>query len=305
MGQVRARASEGVPQMGDRAGHGAPVPARRRRSPHGGALMDFWVTLVGLLRRKRVLIPAVLVALTTGSLVYLATPTTYVSDTTMVLTTTPYGGTESQDPDSPTDLTNPMLNFSDSLRTTAGILISSMNTEAVEEQLGVRKPARLFVDDGRTNPDLLGLNGPFLYVVATSPSPEEAARIVDEAQQLMREKLAGWQSQLNAPQRTYISIADVVQPVAPDADRAKAVKLGVIALVLGFLIVWDIAYLLQRSRRGRRARPPGTEAAQEPALFPWPVVNGRKRPPDGAVRVPDLVLSSGDARGRTDPHERE
>ena len=60
--------------------------------------MEFWTTIVGLLRRKRVIIPAVLVAVTLGALAYLGTPNTYTARTTMVLTTTEYGGTESQDP---------------------------------------------------------------------------------------------------------------------------------------------------------------------------------------------------------------
>ena len=63
--------------------------------------MEFWITIVGLLRRKRVIIPAVLVAAALGAAAYLGTPVTYVSSTTMILTTTEYGGTESQDPATP------------------------------------------------------------------------------------------------------------------------------------------------------------------------------------------------------------
>jgi hypothetical protein len=216
--------------------------------------MEFWITLVGLLRRKRVLIPAVLVAVTFGAVAYLGTPVTYVSSTTMVLTTTQYGGTESQDPASPTQLTNPMLSFSDSLRTTSAILISSMNTDEVLKQLGVERPTQLYVNDGRTNPELLGLNGPFLYIVAHSPSPDEAKRVVVGAQKLMRQKLVDWQSSLNAPERTYVTIADVVPPSAPKADKARATKLGLMAFVLGFLLSWGIAYLGHQFQARRRAR---------------------------------------------------
>ena len=98
--------------------------------------MEFWITVVGLLRRGRVVIPAVLVAATCGATAFAATPVRYVSSTTMVLTTTEFGGTESQDPANPTDLTNPMLNFSESLRTTSAILIEGMNTGASRQQLG-------------------------------------------------------------------------------------------------------------------------------------------------------------------------
>jgi hypothetical protein len=260
--------------------------------------MEYWITVVGLLRRKRVLIPAVLVAVTLGAVAYVSTPVTYVSSTTMVLTTTQYGGTESQDPASPTQLTNPMLNFNDSLRTTTAILISSMNTANVSKQLGVTKPTQLYVNDGRTNPDLLGLNGPFLYIVAYSPSPDEAKRVVVEAQKLMRQKLVDWQSSLNAPERTYVSIADVVPPGAPKTDTARATKLGLMALVLGFLLTWGIAYLTHQFLARRRTR----EAAQvvvETAPPPAPDPDAFHARP--APRSPVIVLS--DDEEDTEPAE--
>src|SRR3954447_14850486 len=146
--------------------------------------MNFWSTILGLVRRKRVIIPALLVALVLGFVAYSGTPPTYVSSTTMILTTTAYGGTESQDPTQPTDLTNPMLNFNDSLRTTSAILIEAMGTKDVARELGVLPPTQMVVDDGRSNPSLLGLNGPFLFIKATSPSSQEAERIVHEAEKL-------------------------------------------------------------------------------------------------------------------------
>ena len=134
--------------------------------------MEFWITIVGLMRRKRVIVPALLVAAALGAAAYLSTPVTYVSSTTMVLTTTEYGGTESQDPTKPTELTNPMLNFNDSLKTTSAILIEAMNTRRVASGSGAGGRTTLVVDDGRTNPNLLGLNGPFLYIVGRSTSPD-------------------------------------------------------------------------------------------------------------------------------------
>ena len=70
----------------------------------------------------------------------------------MVLTTTQYGGTESQDPASPTELTNPMLNFNESVKTTSAILIEAMNTKPVATQLGALGPTRLVINDGRPTP---------------------------------------------------------------------------------------------------------------------------------------------------------
>jgi hypothetical protein len=242
--------------------------------------MEFWITIVGLVRRKGVIIPAALVALALGAVAYLGTPNTYVSSTTMVLTTTQYGGSESQDPTKPTDLTNPMLNFNESLRTTSAILIEAMNTKGVKEQLGAAGPTTLVVNDGRTNPDLIGLNGPFLYIVGQSTSSDDAERVVAEAQTLMREKLHEWQRELNAPEKTYVSLVDVVPPTTPEAGRGKATKLGLMAFIFGFLLSMGIGYFGIQVRARRRTRATAAPAAADATR---PLGEGRER---GRVRRP-------------------
>lgn len=222
--------------------------------------MDFWITIVGLLRRRRVVVPAVLMALTLGAGAYAATAKTYVSSTTMVLTTTEFGGTESGDPTAPTELTNPLLNFSDSLRTTSAILIQAMNSEAVAARIGVHKPTKLVVDDGRSNPDLLGLDGPFLFILVQSTSPEETASLVKEAQVEMRKTLTQWQHSLGAPSKTYVALIDVVPPTPPEVDQSRAIKLGVIAAIYGFALIVGLAYVGQR-RRARKGAGAATESA--------------------------------------------
>jgi hypothetical protein len=217
--------------------------------------MEFWSTIVGLLRRPVVIIPAVLAALTLGILAWSGTPKTYVSSATMVITTTEYGGSESQNPDDPTELTNPMLNFNASLQTTSAILIQTMATNDVLEQLGADKPTtRLIVNDGRTNPELLGLNGPFLYIEGRSISADDALRVVKDAQKVMQQKLNQWQRDLNAPEKTYVSLVDVVPPTPPRADAGRAMKLAVLASLFGFVLCVGIAYFAHQFRARRRAR---------------------------------------------------
>ena len=154
--------------------------------------MEFWVTIAGLMRRRRVIIPALLVAAALGAAMYVTTPVTYVSSTTMILTTTEYGGTQSQDPATPSDLINPMLYFNDSLKTTSAILIEAMNTKDVATQLGADGPHRRSTSTtaGRTRTSS-ALNGPFLYIVGQSTSPDDAKDVVHRAQVMMREKLRG------------------------------------------------------------------------------------------------------------------
>ena len=125
------------------------------------------------------------------------------------------------------------------------------------------------VNDGRTNPNLLGSNGPFLYIVGRSGSSAETERVVAEAQKLMQKQLLELQNALNAPEKTYVSLVNVVAPSAPEADASRATKLGLMAAGFCFVLTIGIAYFGQRFRARRRARaavraavagpPPGTD----------------------------------------------
>ncbi len=226
---------------------------------------------------------------------YVTTPVTYVSSTTMILTTTEYGGTQSQDPATPSDLINPMLYFNDSLKTTSAILIEAMNTKDVATQLGASGRTTLRVDDGRTNPNLLGLNGPFLYIVGESTSPAEAERVVQEAQTLMREKLRDWQSALRAPERTFVTLVDVVPPSTPEPNRGRATKLGLMAFIFGLGLSLAIAYLRHRTRDRRRARAVAPAFGRRPAAVGGP---SQSTPRLASVALPGPGSGRGGRRSR-------
>jgi hypothetical protein len=230
------------------------------------------------------MVAALVVAGTLGVLIYVSTPDVYESSTTMVLTTTEYGGTLSQDPSQPTALTNPMLNFNDSLRTTSAILIQAMGTKDVARELGVIPPTQMVVDDGRSNPSLLGLNGPFLFIKATSPSSQEAERIVHEAEKLVQRKLHEWQAALHAPDRTYVNLVSVVSPTAPVAQRGQATKLAMMAAVFGFAISLGVAYVPHWIGTRRRARAARAESA--PKSKQQRGRAGRLRPSTSPVDAP-------------------
>ncbi len=245
--------------------------------------MEFWSTIAGLLRRPKVMVPSILVALTLGALAFMGTPVTYVSKTTMVLTTTEYGGSQSLNPNEPTPLSNPILNFNSSLSTTSGILIQSITTKEGLTELGARTgPTRIIVNDGRTNPELLGLNGPFLYVEGrSSASKDEALGVVVEAQKMLRKKLNEFQKDLNAPENTYVSLIDVVSPTAPVVDASRPIRLGGLTFILGFLFCFGIAYF-RHVRRGRqRAKGTAAPAARRPTIQPPPGTAAT----DGGARV--------------------
>lgn len=250
--------------------------------------MEFWTKILVLLRSRRVILPALVVALAMGAAVYHSTPKVYSSSTTMVLTTAAYGGTESLDPTKPTGLTNPMLNFSDSLRTTTAILISAMGTRQVTEQLGATHPGTsLTVNDGRTNPELLGVNGPFLYLEARSRSGADAHQMVLDAQELTRQKLATWQSELNAPAKTFVNLVDVVPPTTPQPGSGRAIKLGVMAFLFGLSLCVGIAYFAGQIRTRRRAKTSAAPAEVDSTPEPEP------RPFAPAPAPDPLVLLNG------------
>ena len=183
-----------------------------------------------------------------------------------------------------------MLNFNDSLTTTSAILIEAMNTRAVDRQLGVTRIHPAGRRRRSDQPDLLGLNGPFLYIVGQSTSPAEAKRVVLEAQKLMREKLR-WLAalaerpgeDLRRPRRASCP------PRAPQPDRARGVKSALLAFVFGFLLSMGIAYFRDKSRT-RASRSHCRCAGPAADLAP----PSDSRPAPGADRPADV-----DARSET------
>jgi hypothetical protein len=232
--------------------------------------MDFWKAILGLARRKLIMIPLLGSTIAVGLAGYSLTPLHYVSSTTMVLVPPAKGGTLSQDPTKPTDLTNPMLNFSNNLKTASSILIQAINTPEVAVALGVVKhgPTQLTVDDGRTNPELLDSNGPFIYVVGDSTSRPEAMDVVLRAQARLRQELVDRQKALGAPPETYLTMVDVVAPTTAKVTRAQRIKIGGIAFVLSLVLGLAMAYAWQRVRASRQRVEQGelSPAAQSTEL---------------------------------------
>ena len=112
-----------------------------------------------------------------------------------------------------------------------------------------------------------------------------------EAQALMREKLRDWQSALEAPEKTFVSLVDVVPPSAPEPDRGRATKLGLLAFVFGFVLSLGIAYLRHQTRARRRARA----VAQPAAAGPPPSADRPGPTPRLASVVPGPRCDEGDA----------
>jgi len=232
--------------------------------------MDFWRAILALVRRKYVGLPIVGLAIVLAATAYLLTPAHYMSSATMVLTTPTSGGTLSQDPNKPTGLTNPLLNFDEGLMTTSAILIQALNTPQVAAELGTADgPTTLVVNDGSSNPNLLGVRGPFVYLEGESTSAVQARAVVLRAQQRVRDELLSRQKALNAPPITYITLVDVVPPSTPELKRATQLQLAGAAVVLTVLLGLAGAYTAERLLAARRRRR-NDEEPVEPGDGPEP-----------------------------------
>jgi hypothetical protein len=227
--------------------------------------MDFWRAILALARRPYIGLPVLALSVAVASLAFFLTPTRYVSSATMVLITSPTGGVISQDPTKPTGLSNPLLQFGEGLKTTSGILIQVMNTPAALDQIGapIGGPVTVSVDGGLSNPSLLGVDGPFLYIQAEGPSAEEALGAVLRAQQRAKDELVSRQAEVGAPETTYIVLADVVAASSPQAQRDAKWQAGGVVLVAGVVLGMAGAYGAQRVLAARR-RAGAAEAGGNP-----------------------------------------
>ncbi|MEV0353173.1 hypothetical protein AB0H88_46100 [Nonomuraea sp. NPDC050680] len=210
----------------------------------------------------------------------------YETESSLILTAPPSGGTLSMDPTKPVGLTNPLLQYNDGLRTVAGILILALNSKDELRKLGIEEngSTEIVIDDGRSNADLLGVvtQGPFIHIKVVSRTAETAKGILERAERRLREELTSYQTSLGAPKSTFIAVNNVALiPVA--YDGGGKIQLAVEVLVVALLFGFGAAYLMWIRRvRGRtaQAEPAEDEAdvpepAAEPETAKGPALNGR------------------------------
>ncbi|MBB2909103.1 hypothetical protein FHS43_000349 [Streptosporangium becharense] len=223
------------------------------------------------MKRRTIGPPVALLALVAATLTYFLVPATYVASASLVLATPTTGGTLPTDSTRPLGLTNPLLQFNDGLRVTAGILILSMNTPQIAAELGAAEGGtEIVINDGRTNPDLLGIstNGPFVYVEARSGSAAAARDVVDRAKERIRKELAARQDELRAPRSTFISVVDVAS-AAPEARLSGKLAAAGGALSLVALGGIALAYALVQMRSAPGSRP-GAVSGPRTRISPGP-----------------------------------
>jgi hypothetical protein len=255
--------------------------------------MNFWRTIFGLLRRRSVGIPVLAAAALVGAGLYVVTPARYVSSELFILTTPATGGTISGDPNRPSGLTNPLLNFGTGLQITSGILIQSVNTPDTLATLGDNGQTSLTIDDGRTNPNLMDTTGPYIYVVANSATGAEALAAINATQTWLRNDLLSRQQAVNAPAGTFISLTEVVAPSQPTTTASTKIKYGAAGFVFVLVLGLGFAYFLMR-RRIRKAAS-AAERLTDPEGSAAPMISD-----DGDAVVPTRHEAAPALPGRHD-----
>jgi hypothetical protein len=237
--------------------------------------MDFWKTIGVLLRRWYVAVPVFFVALVIGGGVFLKVPTQYVSTGTMVLTAPTAGATTAVDPAHATGPGNPLLDFEGSLTITTQLLIQSMSSPSVAQQIAEQGGVDTYqAGDGNTG-------GPFVVIVATANSPQEAELTVSLALKYAQNELNARQKNLNAPPSTYIGTQSVVSPTQATTKISNKVKDGGIALVAGLVLSLATAYGVDSWLSGRRRRRAAEEA--DDALIDDLELDDDVEPDDGSA----------------------
>lgn len=232
--------------------------------------MEFWKAIGALLRRPHVGLSLIMAAVAFAMLVIFLVPLKYKSSAFLVLTTPAAGGTYIENPREPLGQSNPLLLFNDGLRTTATILIHSMNTQDAMRDLGVtpsESSTELVVDDGRSNPELLGSAGPFIYIEAQATVADDARAVVVRTRQRIRSELNARQKELGAPASTFITVVDVISPTAPTAVVSEKLETAAVALAAGLVVNFGVAYLVEGKLVRRRQRRRASMSAEEAYEF--------------------------------------
>lgn len=220
--------------------------------------MDFWKTLLVLLRRWYVALPVFVITVGAAGGVYLTTPMVYQSTGLLVLTSPSSGPTSVKDKE--TGQTNPLLAFDSSLAISASIVIQTINTPVVVKELGADKPEHTFELSGGNE------GGPFISVTTESESEPGARELAVQVLDRVRAELTKRQETLGAAPSTFIGVTEIVAPTEPEALKGGKLRAAGVAMVLGFSACLGAVFGLEsyQTRKRRRDEPDAEETTPEP-----------------------------------------
>ncbi|GGS21590.1 hypothetical protein [Actinokineospora fastidiosa] len=229
--------------------------------------MDFWKTLLVLLKRWYVALPVFVITVGAAGGVYLTTPMVYQSTGLLVLTSPSSGPTSIEDKE--TGQTNPLLAFDSSLAISASIVIQTINTPVVVKELGADKPEHTFELSGGNE------GGPFISVVTESESEPGARELAVQVLDRVRAELTKRQEDLGAAPSTFIGVNEIVAPTEPEALTGGKLRAAGVAMVLGFSACLGAVFGLESFQNRKRGKDEPDDAVE---TTPAPVEPVRPAP---------------------------
>lgn len=222
--------------------------------------MDFWKTMGVLLRRWYVSVPIFVLCVLLGGGVFVAVPTQYESTGTMVLTAPVSGGFVPTSPANAQGPGNPLLDFGGSLVITTQLLIQSLSSPTVQNQIAEQGGASTFqAGDGETG-------GPFVVIIADAKSKAQAERTVTLALKYAATELDQRQKAVQAPPSTFIGTQVVVAATPATRKLGSKVKAGGVALAGGVVLSLAAAFAAESVLANRRRRRAEEEAELDSRL---------------------------------------
>ncbi|MFG2072152.1 hypothetical protein [Nonomuraea maritima] len=229
--------------------------------------MDFWGTVLVVIRRWYVTVPAFLLTLGASFAVYTTIPALYQSRAVLVLTIPVTGGSVPVNPDYPNPRTNPLLNYNGSLNVAASILMQSLSAPEAAARLGVTPGGETtyVVHNGSANPELLA-NGPFVIIEAEGSSARTVQTLVTSLVAQAKTELSARQSTLRAPRSTYIELTEMVSPTTPQEQRGGKTRSAAAVLALGGFAALTAGFATESIAAALRRRKSGGSPPDEPAV---------------------------------------
>lgn len=186
-----------------------------------GACVDFWKTLLVLLRRWYITVPVFLLAFAAATAMYLSRPVHYASYSPSHYS--PSGATQFDGLKRAPYLTNPLLTSARGWTTPLppSSKPSPCRKRSISSGVSPDSDPIFGVTNGSANPELL-INGPLVFITAQGTSPDKTLDLVTHVTQRARQELMDLQQGLKAP------------PTTPDID-SDARSQGQPGLVLEYV----------------------------------------------------------------------
>jgi capsular polysaccharide biosynthesis protein len=213
--------------------------------------LSSWETLLVILRRWRISVPAVLVAAGVGAGIFLVVPPSY-QDTVQVL----FLGSPNQPGEKAK--VNPYLSLSSTLVQTAAVVQARLSTsEAVEILAAQGATADYLVTPDQSTP------APVLILTTTSGDPAVAARTARAMVTQIQRILVELQQSAGAPADTWVHSAVISTLPKPKRMLNTSIRPAITAAGGTFILTMFLLFLWEGRQRRREQAPSAPSAPSQ------------------------------------------